>query len=62
MRNQKDRRESHAVDPLARKDNQFGQTSRERRHIHDRRMENMSLEERQLQFSEMPSLDLHKQK
>jgi hypothetical protein len=62
MRNQKDRRAATAADPFARDDNQFGQPFQEKRHPQDRRMENMSLEERQLQFSEMPSLDLHKQK
>jgi len=62
MRNQKDRRASVAAGSPARDDQQFGQTGEDRRHLHDRRMENMSMEERQLQFSEMPSFDMHKQK
>ena len=62
MRTQKDRRVSLAADLFATKDKQFGQTNQDRRHLHERRMENMSMEERQLQFSEMPSIDMYKQK
>jgi hypothetical protein len=59
MRNQKDRRSSNTVLP---QDKQTDLTFQERRHIHNRRMENMSMEERQLQFSEMPSHDFPKEK
>ena len=59
MRNQKDRRTSSAaVEP----DKQSDLMSKERRQLHDRRKENMSMEEHQLQFSEMPSVDLPKEK
>ena len=57
MRTQKDRRT-----PSSENDKQFDIMFQERRHLHDRRMENMSMEERQLQFSEMPSPDPHKKK
>jgi len=59
MRNQKDRRTSTAT---VEHDEQYDLTSKERRQLHDRRKENMSMEERQLQFSEMPSVDLPKEK
>ena len=59
MRNKKDRRTSNTD---VQEDKQLDLTFQERRHIHNRRMENMSMEERQLQFSEMPSQDITKQK
>jgi hypothetical protein len=59
MRNQKDRRTSTAA---AEHDKQSDLTSKERRQLNDRRKENMSMEERQLQFSEMPSVDVPKEK
>ena len=59
MRNEKDRRTSTAA---AEQDKHNELMSRDRRQLHDRRKENMSMEERQLQFSEMPSVDLPKEK
>jgi len=59
MRNQKDRRTSTAS---VEHDKQHDLASKERRQLNDRRKENMSMEERQLQFSEMPSVDLPKEK
>ena len=59
MRNKKDRRTSTAA---VEHDKQYDLTSKERRQLNDRRKENMSMEERQLQFSEMPSVDLPKKK
>ena len=51
MRSSKDRRASHAEDLFTTKEDARG----ERRQLRDRRIENLTLEERQLQFSEMPS-------
>lgn len=62
MRNQKDRRASQAADLFATEENALGQSAQERRHRQDRRLENLTMEERQLQFSEMPSQKLHKSK
>jgi hypothetical protein len=59
MRNKKNRRTSTAAEEH---DKQHDLTSKERRQLNDRRKENMSMEERQLQFSEMPSVDLPKEK
>jgi len=55
MRNQKDRRASQAAGPFTAEENTPGQAAQERRHKQDRRLENLTMEERQLQFSEMPS-------
>jgi len=59
MRSKKDRRSSSTA---VLNDIQSELKLQERRRLHDRRMENMSMEERQLQFSEMPSIDRPKQK
>jgi len=55
MRNQKDRRASQATGQFTTEENALGQSAQERRHRQDRRLENLTMEERQLQFSEMPS-------
>jgi hypothetical protein len=62
MRSPKDRRASHAEGLFNPEENALGQPIEERRHTRDRRIENLTLEERQLQFSEMPSLKLNKKK
>jgi hypothetical protein len=62
MRNQKDRRASQAAGPFTTEENVLGQSAQERRHIQDRRLENLTMEERQLQFSEMPSQKLDESK
>ena len=60
MRNPKDRRTPHADGLFNPEEYGQEQSSRERRHSRDRRMENLTLEERQLEFSEMPSLKTNK--
>jgi hypothetical protein len=62
MRSPKDRRASHAEGLLNTEENALGQPLQERRHTRDRRIENLTLEERQLLLSEMPSLKLNKKK
>ena len=62
MRRSKDRRASHAEDLFNPEENALGQPLQERRQTRERRIENLSLEERQLQLSEMPSLQLDKKK
>jgi hypothetical protein len=62
MRSPKDRRTSHTQGLFNPEENVLGQPLKERRHTRDRRIENLTLEERQLQFSEMPSLKLDKKK
>ena len=62
MRNQKDRRASQTAGLFTTEENTLGQSVQERRHIQDRRLENLTMEERQLQFSEMPSQKLDKSK
>ena len=62
MRSPKDRRASHTQGLFNPEENVLGQPLKERRHTRDRRIENLTLEERQLQFSEMPSLKLNKKK
>ena len=56
MRNQKDRRKAVAETPSTHADNGRGQLLKERRSGRERRLENMRLDERQLQLSEMPGL------
>jgi len=58
MRGSKDRRASHAEDLFNAEENALEQPHRERRHRRERRIENLTLEERLLQFSEMPSLKI----
>ncbi len=60
MRSSKDRREPHPDGLFKPEEYGLEQPSRERRHSYDRRIENLTLEERQLAFSEMPSLKLDK--
>jgi hypothetical protein len=60
MRSPKDRRTSHATDLFTTEDTVHGQPHQERRHKSDRRLENLTLEERQLQLSEMPSPESNK--
>lgn len=62
MRNPKDRRAPHEKDLFYPEENIPGRPIKERRHTRDRRIENLSLEERQLQFSEMPSLKVNEKK
>jgi hypothetical protein len=62
MRNPKDRRVSHAKDLFGPEEITPGQPLQNRRKTCDRRIENLTLEERQLQLSEMPSLKLDKKK
>jgi len=62
MRRPKDRRASHEEGLFYPEENVLGQSVKERRHTHDRRIENLTLEERQLQLSEMPSLKLNEKK
>ncbi|MGB5178683.1 MAG: hypothetical protein WBP44_08160 [Gammaproteobacteria bacterium] len=56
MRDTNDRRQPHATSPYPVDDNPQQAAAAERRKIRDRRMENLSLEERQLLLSEMPAL------
>jgi hypothetical protein len=56
MRNTTDRRHSHTTGLHPIDDNEIEVTGTDRRKSHDRRMENLTLEERQLLLSEMPSL------
>jgi hypothetical protein len=62
MRSPKDRRAPHEDGLFTPEENVLGQPARERRHTRDRRIDKLTLEERQLQFSEMPSLKLNKKK
>jgi len=62
MRSPKDRRASHAQDLFNPEENALGQPLQERRQTRERRIENLTLEERLLQLSEMPSLKLNKKK
>jgi hypothetical protein len=62
MRSSKDRRAPHTEGLFNPEENALGQPLKERRHTRDRRIENLTLEERQLQFSEMPSLKPDKNK
>jgi hypothetical protein len=62
MRSPKDRRAAHEDGLFTPEEDALGQPIRERRHTPERRIENLTLEERQLQFSEMPSLKLNKKK
>ncbi|MEN8206462.1 MAG: hypothetical protein ABFS24_10670 [Pseudomonadota bacterium] len=56
MRNSTDRRQPHITGLHPIDDNEIKVTDTDRRKIRDRRMENLTLEERQLLLSEMPSL------
>jgi len=56
MRNAQDRRHPATRIPPAIEDDRPNAAATERRHSPDRRIENLTLEERQLLFSEMPSL------
>ncbi len=56
MRNPNDRRQPHPPKPNPISDRPQQATAVERRKIRDRRMENLTLEERQLLLSEMPAL------
>ena len=56
MRDSKDRRHPHATIPYPLSDYPQDATAVERRRIRDRRMENLTLEERLLLLSEMPAL------
>lgn len=56
MRNPTDRRHPHTTGLHPIDDHEIEVTDADRRKICDRRMENLTLEERQLLFSEMPSL------
>jgi hypothetical protein len=62
MRSPKDRRAAHEEGLFTPEDNVLGQPIKERRHAPDRRIENLTLEERQLQFCEMPSMKLNNKK
>ena len=62
MRSPKDRRASPAKDLFGPEENIPGQPLQDRRKTCDRRIENLTLEERLLQLSEMPSLKLNKKK
>jgi len=62
MRNQKDRRVSPDSGLFTPEENALGKPHQERRQRHDRRIENLTLEERLLQFSEMPSTTIKKPK
>jgi hypothetical protein len=62
MRSPKDRRASRAKDLFNPEENALGQPLQERRQTRERRIENLTLEERLLQLSEMPSLKLNKKK
>ena len=54
MRNQKERRQSASAPLSPNTDNGHARLLQERRSGRARRLENMSLDERQLQLSEMP--------
>jgi len=56
MRNSTDRRHPHTTGLHPIDDNEIDVTDADRRKTRDRRMENLTLEERQLLLSEMPSL------
>ena len=56
MRNPTDRRHPHTTGLHPIDDHEIEVTDADRRKIYDRRMENLTLEERQLLLSEMPSL------
>jgi len=56
MRDSNDRRQPHAKSPHPISDKPQEASAVERRRIRDRRMENLTLEERQLLLSEMPAL------
>ena len=56
MRDSNDRRQPHAVNTYPVCDYPQETTAIERRRIRDRRMENLTLEERLLMLSEMPAL------
>ena len=56
MRNSTDRRHPHTTGLHPIDDHEIEVTGTDRRKNHDRRMENLTLEERQLLLSEMPSL------
>jgi len=60
MRSHKDRRRAVRVPPCLTAENGRALLVSERRKRHARRLENMQLEERQLQLSEMPGLDTDK--
>ena len=62
MRSPKDRRASHTEGLFNPEENALGQPLQERRQTRERRIENLTLEERLLQLSEMPSLKLNKKK
>lgn len=62
MRDPKDRRVHHAVPASPFENNGQKQVLSDRRSTQERRMENMAVEERQLQFSEMPWLTLFKKR
>lgn len=55
MRHAHDRRQPHHSNPNPTADNGLESTLVERRKLTDRRKENLTLEERQYLFSEMPS-------
>lgn len=56
MRDSNDRRQAHAANTYPVCDYPQEATAVERRRIHDRRIENLTLEERLLLLSEMPTL------
>ena len=56
MRDSKDRRHPHTATPYPLSNYPQEATAVERRRIRDRRMENLTLEERLLLLSEMPAL------
>ena len=58
MRDSTDRRHPHTTDQSPTDDHPPEVSGVDRRKIRDRRMENLTLEERQLLLSEMPSLKL----
>ena len=60
MRNSTDRRHPHTTGLHPIDDNEIDATGADRRKTRDRRVENLTLEERQLLLSEMPSLKLPK--
>jgi hypothetical protein len=62
MRDPKDRRVHHAAPASPFENNGQKQVLSDRRSTQERRMENMAVEERQLQFSEMPWLTLFKKR
>jgi hypothetical protein len=62
MRDPKDRRVHPAAPASSFENNGQKQVLSDRRSTQERRMENMAVEERQLQFSEMPWLTLFKKR